>query len=142
MRNNVSCFLCGLVFALGLGLSGMTQPSKVVGFLDVTGSWDPSLAFVMIGAIGVHFVFVRRARATRSPLFGSTFDWPASARVDAQLVAGAAIFGLGWGIAGYCPGPAVVSAASLAPGPLVFVAAMAAGMLATGRTLVTSAAAS
>jgi uncharacterized membrane protein YedE/YeeE len=135
VKNNVACFACGLVFALGLGLSGMTQPTKIIGFLDVTGAWDPSLAFVMVGAIGVHFVFVRVARRTREPLFGGAFAWPSKTAVDGRLIAGAALFGVGWGIAGYCPGPAVVSAASLGAGALVFVAAMAAGMFAAARLL-------
>ena len=134
MRVSVTAFACGLVFALGLGLSGMTQPSKIIGFLDLAGPWDPSLAFVMIGAIGVHFLFVRRARRTPFPRFAARFSWPVTARIDARLVAGAAIFGVGWGLAGYCPGPALVSLATLGPGVIVFVAAMAVGVLAAART--------
>ncbi len=133
VKANAIAFACGLVFALGLGLSGMTRPSKVLGFLDVLGDWDPSLAFVMAGAIGVHFLFVRWARRTPSPRFGSRFSWPPERALDARLVAGAALFGVGWGLAGYCPGPALVALGSFAPGVLLFVAAMAAGTYTAGR---------
>jgi hypothetical protein len=112
----------------------MTRPSKVLGFLDVAGPWDPSLAFVMIGAVGVHFFFVRRARRAGSPRFGGRFSWPVRAAVDARLIAGAAIFGVGWGLVGYCPGPALVSLVTLAPGAVVFVAAMAVGAIVAART--------
>ncbi len=133
MRGSVASFGCGLLFALGLGLSGMTQPSKVLGFLDVAGPWDPSLAFVMIGAIGVHFLFVRLARRVRVPRFGVRFSWPVTAGIDARLILGAAIFGVGWGLAGYCPGPALVSLASLTPSILLFVGAMAIGSIVASR---------
>ena len=106
----------------------MTDPAKVLGFLDVTGHWDPSLAFVMGGAIGVHFLVARWAKRARQPILGGRFDLPTQERVDAPLLAGAALFGAGWGAAGYCPGPALVGVASLAPTTLVFVAAMLAGM--------------
>lgn len=132
-KANVLAFGSGLVFALGLGLSGMTRPSKILGFLDVLGGWDPSLAFVMVGAIGVHFFFVRRARKAASPRLAPRFTWPPEKRIDARLLAGAAVFGIGWGLAGYCPGPALVALATLGPGVLVFVAAMAAGTFAAGR---------
>ncbi len=133
MRVNVTAFGCGLLFALGLGLSGMTQPSKIIGFLDVAGPWDPSLAFVMLGALGVHFLFVRRAQRGGTPRFASSFSWPAPAAVDARLVAGAAIFGVGWGLSGYCPGPALVSLVTLTPAVLLFVSAMAVGAVAASR---------
>lgn len=115
---NRIAFLAGVVFAIGLGIAGMTQPAKVVGFLDVAGAWDPSLALVMLGAIGVHVWFARRGGKT-----------PAPGGVDARLLGGAALFGIGWGIAGYCPGPAVVSLVTLSPDVLAFVGAMLAGML-------------
>ena len=134
MRASASAFGSGLLFALGLGLSGMTRPSKILGFLDVAGPWDPSLAFVMIGAIGMHVLFVRRARRAGSPRFGARFSWPVAAAVDARLIVGAAIFGVGWGLAGYCPGPALVSLVTLAPGTVLFVVAMAVGSLAAART--------
>ncbi len=130
---NAVAFASGLVFALGLGLSGMTRPSKVLGFLDVAGSWDPSLAFVMVGAIGVHFLFVRRARRRASPRMAPRFTWPPEGRIDARLLAGAALFGIGWGLAGYCPGPSLVALASFGPGVLLFVSAMAAGTLIAGK---------
>jgi hypothetical protein len=136
-----SAFACGLIFALGLGLSGMTQPSKVLGFLDVVpgaqGGWDPSLAFVMVGAIGVHAIFVRLARRATAPLFAERFVWPADGPVDRRLIAGACIFGIGWGLAGYCPGPALVGVASASPGVLLFVAAMGVGTVAAGASSIT-----
>jgi len=128
VKVGVVAFVAGLVFAIGLGISGMTQPSKVVGFLDFTGAWDPSLAFVMMGAIGVHFYFARRALVSKRPLFAERFAWPEKVHIDAPLVVGAILFGVGWGLAGYCPGPAIVSAASLAPTTLAFFGAMIASM--------------
>ena len=131
--NPIASFAAGLVFGIGLILSGMTDPSKVIGFLDVTGVWDPSLAFVMLGAIGVHallrLLIVRRGK----PLFEERFHAPTQSKIDGRLVAGAAIFGVGWGLAGYCPGPAVVSLASGALAPVVFVAAMALGMVTVAK---------
>lgn len=121
-------FGAGLLFAVGLGLSGMTQPGKVLAFLDVTGDWDPSLALVMAGAIGVHAVFVRIASVRNKPYLVESFDLPRAKRIDARLVLGSALFGAGWGIAGYCPGPALVSLASFHPSALVFVVSMALGM--------------
>jgi uncharacterized membrane protein YedE/YeeE len=116
---------------MGLVISGMTQPSKVIGFLDFGGAWDPSLAFVMAGAIGVHFFFARRPRTMKAPLFADAFALPTRTKLDAPLLVGAAVFGVGWGLGGYCPGPAIVSLASLAPATLVFVVAMGVGMLVT-----------
>jgi uncharacterized membrane protein YedE/YeeE len=119
--------LSGILFGAGLAISGMGQPQRVLAFLDVTGAFDPSLAFVMIGAIGVHFIAQQVARRRLTSFLGSPFpSFPRA--IDRQLIAGSAIFGLGWGTVGYCPGPAVVSAASGAWQGLVFVAAMAAGM--------------
>ena len=122
-------FISGLLFAIGLSVSGMTRPSKVIGFLDFTGQWDPSLALVMSSAIGVNFVAVFWARRARSPVFARSFRVPGKRRVDTSLVAGSAVFGIGWGLAGYCPGPAVTSAPSLAPSTLFFVVSMLAGMI-------------
>ncbi len=115
----LSAGAAGFLFAIGLGVAGMLQPSKIAAFLDVTGAWDPSLAFVMVGAIGVHFMALRRMPASPRT---------ASGTIDARLLGGAALFGLGWGAAGFCPGPAVVSVATCAPGVLGFVAAMLLGM--------------
>jgi len=129
-RMNLVAFVSGVLFALGLGLSGMTQPSKVIAFLDVFGAWDPSLAFVMVGAIAVHMGFARSAaRPAARPLLAERFLLPTSTRIDAKLVTGAALFGLGWGAAGFCPGPAIVSLVSLSWTTVLFVAAMLAGML-------------
>jgi uncharacterized membrane protein YedE/YeeE len=114
-------FVAGVIFAAGLGLSGMTDPRNVLAFLDVTGAWDPSLALVMAGAIGVHALVAHRVRPAPASA--------ATARIDRRLILGAALFGLGWGVAGFCPGPAIVSLASFAPATLAFVAAMVAGML-------------
>lgn len=122
-------FVVGLIFALGLGLSGMTQPAKVVGFLDFTGRWDPSLAFVMLGAIGVHFVLFRLVLKRKSPLFAGGFQVPGSVHLDQRLIVGSAIFGIGWGLAGYCPGPAIVSSGSGSGRAILFTAAMLTGML-------------
>lgn len=129
IRRNLVAAASGSLFALGLALSGMTQPAKVVAFLDVFGSWDPSLAFVMIGAIGVHMAFALRARRPDArPLLVERFSLPRSTRLDARLVGGAALFGLGWGAAGFCPGPAVVSLLALSANTLLFVGAMLVGM--------------
>lgn len=117
----------GLVFGAGLLLSGMAQPAKVLGFLDFTGDWDPSLAFTMAGAIGVYapafYYFARRGRT----LEGRPFQAPLHARIDPLLLVGAALFGVGWGIAGFCPAPALVSAGSGAAAGVVFTLAMLAG---------------
>lgn len=127
----IACgFAAGLLFGFGLGLviSGMADPAKVMNFLDLGGTWDPSLAFVMAGAIAVTFVGYRIAFARGRPLYDASFHVPAGAKIDRTMLAGAAIFGAGWGVAGFCPGPAITSLALLAPGTFVFVAAMAAGM--------------
>lgn len=133
VKANAVAFVSGVVFALGLGLAGMTRPSKILAFLDVAGPWDPSLAFVMVGAIGVHFLFVRVARRSASPRLAPRFAWPLEKRIDGRLLLGAALFGIGWGLAGYCPGPSLVSLASLAPGVMLFVSAMAVGTFVAGR---------
>jgi len=118
----------GVLFGVGLGISGMTNPAKIRGFLDVTGRWDASLLFVMAGAIAVHLPLRRIVLRRRAPLFEPCFHPPLPTRIDLPLVAGSALFGIGWGLLGYCPGPAVVAAATLRPVVLVFVAAMVAGM--------------
>lgn len=123
--------LCGLVFGIGLLLSTMTQPSKVIGFLDVTGRWDPTLAFVMAGAVGVYALALRWI-AQRTPWLGGELQRPARGDFDIPLVAGSAIFGIGWGLSGFCPGPAIVAAGSGAPTALVFVATMLVGTVVGG----------
>jgi uncharacterized membrane protein YedE/YeeE len=122
--------VAGALFGIGLGISGMARPTKVLAFLDVAGAWDPSLAFVMIGAIAVYAVAVFVAKRVRATPFASdTFQWPELTAVDRPLVAGAALFGIGWGLGGYCPGPALLGAASGNLNAVVFVGAMIAGML-------------
>jgi uncharacterized membrane protein YedE/YeeE len=125
----VVAFASGLLFACGLGISGMAQPAKVVGFLDVAGEWDPSLAFVMVGAIATHALSYRLIVRRPSPILAIQFDVPMSRAVDASLVAGAALFGIGWGLGGFCPGPALVSVGGATGAALVFVPAMVVGML-------------
>lgn len=120
--------LAGALFGVGLPLSGMTAPLEVLGFLDFAGDWDPSLLFVMAGAVGVHFVAYRWIRRRPRPLFAEAFALPAHRRVDARLVLGSAVFGIGWGLAGYCPGPGIASLGSGTSQALVFVAAMLAGL--------------
>ena len=121
--------LSGLVFGLGLIVSGMANPAKVLGFLDITGAWDPSLAFVMAGAIGVGFVAFRIARGRSASLLGAPMSLPTSQAIDRRLMAGSLLFGIGWGIAGFCPGPAFVALGFGATKAAVFIAAMLAGML-------------
>lgn len=128
MRHTLLSGLAGALFGVGLLVAGMTRPSKVVAFLDVTGNWDPSLAFVMMGAIAVHFVAYRFLPRVPSPWLGGRFAIPTRTDIDLRLVAGAALFGLGWGLGGYCPGPAVVSVATGATDALVFFGSMLAGM--------------
>ena len=125
--NTFLSFFCGLIFAIGLGLSGMTDPAKVLGVLEIGANWDPALAFVMVGAIAVHgtayFVF----RKKETPVFASAFERPATQIINAPLVVGALTFGAGWGLGGFCPGPAVVSSVSLQPKIGVFVVSMLTG---------------
>lgn len=126
--------VCGALFGAGVCISGMARPSKVLAFLDLRGAWDPSLALVMASALAIHVVAWRIVKRARAPRFGSAFPPAPSTVIDARLVIGAALFGLGWGLAGYCPGPAVVSIVSGSRGSLVFVAAMAGAMLLYHRT--------
>ena len=129
MKQNLVALAAGALFAAGLVVSGMAQPAKVQGFLDVTGEWDASLAFVMVGAIGVHAVAVRLIARRKAPLYMPTFQARPARLIDGQLLAGAAIFGAGWGLAGYCPGPAFVAAGGVSPNALAFLVAMTGGML-------------
>jgi uncharacterized membrane protein YedE/YeeE len=128
MKAQLASFISGMVFALGLGISGMTRPIKVIGFLDFFGSWDASLGFVMIGAICVYFVANRLSRKLPSPILAAKFSLPTRSDLDGQLIMGAAIFGAGWGLGGFCPGPSITSLASGAAPVAVFVAAMAIGI--------------
>lgn len=128
--NRISEFAVGLLFGVGLILAGMTDPGKVLGFLDLTGSWDPSLALVMGGAIAVGLGAFALAKRRTTAFFGAALQWPASNAVDKRLVVGSLVFGAGWGMAGLCPGPAVVSMAAGQPKAAVFVLAMLVGMAA------------
>ena len=121
-------FLCGLVFAVGLGVSGMTNADTVLAFLDLAGGWDPTLAFVMVGAIGAHRLFYGAILRRDSPLLGGAFQVPNRLEIDPRLAGGAVLFGLGWGLSGYCPGPAVVATASGAVEPVVLTIGMLVGM--------------
>lgn len=121
-------FLAGLLFGAGLIVSGMANPQKVLGFLDLAGRWDPSLAFVMAGAIGVAvFAFAWAKRRTRT-LLGLPIQWPTVRTITVRLVAGSAVFGIGWGLAGFCPGPAIVSIGLGSVKGIAFVGAMLIGM--------------
>lgn len=120
--------LLGALFSVGLALSGMTQPSKVAAFLDVSGAWDPSLALVMVGAIGVYLPLQLLIRRIRKPILADGFSIPQNKSIDGRLLGGAALFGLGWGAIGYCPAPAITSLAVGGVGSLQFVGGMLVGV--------------
>jgi hypothetical protein len=124
----LASLVCGLVFGCGLLISGMTQPAKVLGFLDIFGCWDPTLAFVMAGALAMSGAGYALARRFRGPLFAAHYLWPTRSDIDRPLVVGAVMFGIGWGLVGLCPGPALENLASLSPRVIVFVLAMMAGL--------------
>lgn len=125
-----SAFVAGLVFGIGLLVSGMVSPAKVLGFLDLAGEWDPSLAFVMAGAVAVGAIGFALAGKRSTAIFGSPMSLPTSRGIDPRLVLGGLVFGVGWGLAGFCPGPALVALGAGKLKALVFVAAMVAGMIA------------
>ncbi|MFK7859516.1 MAG: DUF6691 family protein [Granulosicoccus sp.] len=120
--------VAGLLFGVGLLVSGMANPAKVLNFLDVLGHWDPSLAFVMAGAVACTVVGYPLVQRKSHPVFSTSFDMPTRRDIDKQLVVGAMLFGFGWGVSGYCPGPLWTSLAGLAPGTFVFAAFMLVGM--------------
>jgi uncharacterized membrane protein YedE/YeeE len=120
--------LCGLLFGAGLEISGMTDTRVVLGFLDITGAWDPSLMLVMVGALGVTVPGFWLAQKRTKPILAEQFHLPASCKIEAKPLIGSAIFGIGWGLYGYCPGPALASLSTLNWQPLVFVAALAVGV--------------
>ncbi|MBN9084928.1 MAG: hypothetical protein BGP04_05945 [Rhizobiales bacterium 62-17] len=121
--------VAGLIFGFGLALSGMLDPARVRGFLDVTGAWDPSLAFVLAGAVIVSALGQAWARGRATPFFDKQFDWPATRPVTTRLIVGSALFGIGWGLVGLCPGPAIAGL-SLGLAPIaIFAAAMIVGMV-------------
>ena len=128
MKNRMVEFAVGLIFGLGLIVSGMTDPGKVIGFLDLAGLWDPSLAFVMGGAILVGLLAFTLAKKRTTSFLGGAMQLPTARDIDKRLVLGSMAFGVGWGLAGFCPGPAIVSMGAGEPKAFVFVLAMLAGM--------------
>ena len=124
--------LVGLIFGLGLLVSGMANPQKVLGFLDLAGPWDPSLALVMGGAIAVGLIGFALARKRQRSLLGEPMQMPSRTDIDAPLLIGSALFGIGWGLAGYCPGPALTGITAGMPSAIIFSAAMLAGMVLFG----------
>lgn len=129
----LTALFCGLIFGLGLALSGMTDTAKVLGFLDLFGTWVPDLAFVMGGAVCVTLISFRFVHRRDKPLFDSDFKLPTSTQLDGRLLGGAAIFGIGWGLYGYCPGPAISALVYLDAKTLMFVVAMLCGMALSNR---------
>ena len=128
MMRRLSEFLIGLLFGIGLLVSGMTNPAKVIGFLDIAGSWDPSLMFVMGGAVVIGFFGFRIAKGRRESLFGRVISLNDSKSIDARLIVGAAIFGVGWGLSGFCPGPAIAALGTGEWKAVLFGVAMVLGM--------------
>ena len=124
--------VCGLLFGTGLAMSGMLDPARVLGFLDFAGAWDPSLAFVLGGAVTISMIGTRLAGRMRRPAQAKSFDIPSSRLIDGKLLGGSAMFGIGWGLAGFCPGPALAAVPLGIPMALVFMAAMLVGMLCFG----------
>lgn len=123
--------LVGTLFALGLGISGMTQPQKVIGFLEIGPGWNPALIFVMLAAIPIHFLAYRFIKGQRAPFLDSKFHFPEKQEISKALVIGSGLFGIGWGLGGYCPGPAIASLGGGSFDAVIFVSAMIAGMLLT-----------
>ena len=132
----MTSFLCGVLFSIGLGISGMTQPQKVIGFLDVFGEWNPSFAFVMGGAVFSYLALQLLIQRNFSiPVLGGSFQIPTRKDLDRSLIIGALLFGSGWGLGGYCPGPAITSLGSGSLNALLFVVAMGVGMLLADRVI-------
>ncbi|MGJ5621119.1 DUF6691 family protein [Sulfitobacter sp. MF3-043] len=134
MRNLLTFFI-GSIFGTGIAMSGMANPAKVINFFDVAGTWDPSLAFVMGGAVIVTFIGYRLVFSRSAPVYEPTFDVPTNRQLDARLLIGAGVFGVGWGIAGFCPGGALPALGTLDTRVAIFVAALIAGMLITRTAL-------
>jgi len=128
VKTTLTALFAGILFGVGLVVSGMTRADKVIDFLDVAHQWDPSLAFVMVGAIGVHMVLLRVVLQRPSPLFATSFGIPTRTDIDPRLVGGAALFGIGWGLGGYCPGPGLVSSMSGAGNAVAFALSLTVGM--------------
>ena len=135
-KSNIALFICGILFSIGLGISGMTQPQKVIGFLDVFGEWDLSLAFVMFGAVLSYLILQLWIQRNFSiPVLGGSFQITTRKDLDGSLIIGALLFGSGWGLGGYCPGPAITSLGSGSLNALLFVVAMGIGMLVADRVI-------
>ena len=135
-KSNILSFICGILFSIGLGISGMTQPQKVIGFLDVFGEWDLSLAFVMSGAVLSYLILqLWIHRIFSIPVLGGSFQITSRKDLDRSLIIGALLFGSGWGLGGYCPGPAITSLGSGSLNALLFVVAMGIGMLVADRVI-------
>ena len=123
-------FIAGITFALGLGIGGMTNPNKVIGFLNITGKWDPTLLVVLGSGTGLTFILFQFVLKRPNPILVESFSLPTRRDIDFKLVAGATLFGAGWALGGFCPGPAIVSSATMLPGALAFLGAMAIGSFA------------
>ena len=135
-KSNIASFICGILFSIGLGISGMTQPQKVIGFLDVFGEWDLSLAFVMFGAVLSYLILQLWIQRNFSiPVLGGSFQIPSRKDLDRSLIIGALLFGSGWGLGGYCPGPGITSLVSGSFNAILFVVAMGFGMLVADRVI-------
>ena len=136
VKSNIAAFICGILFSIGLGISGMTQPQKVIGFLDVLGEWDPSLVFVMGGAV-ISYLLLQLLiqRRFSKPMLGETFQIPSRKDLDRSLIFGALLFGMGWGLGGYCPGPAITTLGSGSLNAVLFMVAMGMGMLLADRVI-------
>ena len=135
-KSNIALFICGILFSIGLGISGMTQPQKVIGFLDVFGEWDLSLVFVMFGAVLSYLILQLWIQRNFSiPVLGGSFQITTRKDLDRSLIIGALLFGSGWGLGGYCPGPAITSLGSGSLNALLFVFAMGIGMLVADRVI-------
>jgi uncharacterized protein len=129
MKKHLSGLIAGILFGIGLMMSGMTEPSKVIGFLDIFGQWDPSLIFVMGGAVVIGLIAFSIAKRKTMTVWGDALHLPSSTKIDIPLIVGSGIFGIGWGLAGLCPGPAIVSIALGLDKIMVFVFAMILGMI-------------
>ncbi|MEM8845038.1 MAG: DUF6691 family protein [Pseudomonadota bacterium] len=124
----MTLFAAGIIFSLGIAISGLTDPKKIIGFLDITGHWNPSLLFVMLGAVSTYYILHRLVLKRNSPVYAESFSLPTNRQIDLRLVSGAIMFGFGWGLIGFCPGPALTSLATLNPQILIFLLSMSVGM--------------